>query len=146
MKVGIVGLGYVGLPLAVALAEAGQEVVGLDLDSGKVEMITAGSSYIEDIPDEVLAGCLDSLVATTDYGDLASCDAIIVCVPTPLTGSREPDLTHLTEAGRSLAGILREGQVVVLESTTYPGTTRELLGPELEKSGLVAGEDRKSVV
>lgn len=140
-RVGIVGLGYVGLPLAVAFAEAGAEVAGLDLDPGKVEMLASGTSYIEDVPDEAIAGVGDRLKATTDYADLSECDALIVCVPTPLTGSREPDLSYLEQAGRSLSEVLGKGQVVILESTTYPGTTRELLAPELERSGLRAGED-----
>lgn len=140
-QVGIVGLGYVGLPLAVAFAEAGAEVAGLDLDPGKVEMLASGTSYIEDVPDEAIAGVGDRLKATTDYADLSECDALIVCVPTPLTGSREPDLSYLEQAGRSLSEVLGKGQVVILESTTYPGTTRELLAPELERSGLRAGED-----
>jgi UDP-N-acetyl-D-glucosamine dehydrogenase len=140
-RVGVVGLGYVGLPLAVAFAEAGAEVVGLDLDPAKVEMLSAGTSYIEDVPDRAIAAAGDLLKATTDYGDLSECDALIVCVPTPLTGSREPDLSFLEQAGRSLSEILRPGQTVILESTTYPGTTREMLAPELEKSGLRAGTD-----
>ncbi len=141
MKIGIVGLGYVGLPLAVAFAEAGNEVVGLDLDPTKVESLNAGRSYIEDVPDSTLAPLGELLRATADYADLGPCDALIVCVPTPLTNSREPDLTYLLGASESLAGILRAGQLVVLESTTYPGTTRERLTPILEGSGLTLGED-----
>jgi UDP-N-acetyl-D-glucosamine dehydrogenase len=140
-KLGIVGLGYVGLPLAVAFAENGNQVVGIDLDPVKVERINAGKSYIEDVPSESLSVVSGNLSASTAYGDLAECEAVIVCVPTPLTGSREPDLSHLEEAGRQLAGILREGQTIVLESTTYPGTTRDLLAGELEASGLKAGKD-----
>jgi UDP-N-acetyl-D-glucosamine dehydrogenase len=141
MKIGIVGLGYVGLPLAVAFAEAGQEVVGLDTDTRKVEALNAGSSYIEDIPDDALAPLGDSLAATTEYERLEQCDAVVVCVPTPLTSSREPDLTYLIEASNALSKVLREGQLVVLESTTYPGTTRERLLPILEESGMSAGEE-----
>jgi UDP-N-acetyl-D-glucosamine dehydrogenase len=141
MKIGIVGLGYVGLPLAVAFAEAGQEVVGLDLDPAKVEALNAGRSYIEDVPDSVLAPLGERLRASADYADLASCEAVIVCVPTPLTSSREPDLTYLLEAASALAAVLRRGQLVVLESTTYPGTTRERLTPILEESGLAVGSD-----
>jgi UDP-N-acetyl-D-glucosamine dehydrogenase len=141
MKIGIVGLGYVGLPLAVAFAEAGNEVVGLDLDPAKVEALNAGRSYIEDVPDSALAPLGELLRASADYADLAACDALIVCVPTPLTNSREPDLTYLLGAAESLAGILRSGQLVVLESTTYPGTTRDRLAPILEQSGLALGED-----
>ncbi len=141
MKIGIVGLGYVGLPLAVAFAEAGHEVRGLDLDPTKVEALNAGRSYIEDVPDSVLAPLGERLRASADYADLVPCEALIVCVPTPLTSSREPDLTYLLEAATSLAEILRAGQLVVLESTTYPGTTRERLTPLLEESGLALGED-----
>jgi UDP-N-acetyl-D-glucosamine dehydrogenase len=141
MRIGIIGLGYVGLPLAVAFAESGCEVVGLDVDQAKVEALNAGRSYIEDVPDEALAPLAEKLRATGDYGDLAECDAVILCVPTPLSDSREPDLTYLVDAGRALAQVLRSGQLVVLESTTYPGTTRERLLPILEESGLTAGSD-----
>jgi UDP-N-acetyl-D-glucosamine dehydrogenase len=142
MRIGIVGLGYVGLPLAVAFAEAGHEVVGLDVDAGKVEALNAGRSYIEDIPDADLAPLGDRLRATADPGELGARDAVIVCVPTPLTGSREPDLTYLSQSATALAGILQQDQLVVLESTTYPGTTRERLQPILERgSGLTAGRD-----
>jgi len=141
MKIGIVGLGYVGLPLAVAFAEAGNEIVGLDLDPAKVEALKAGRSYVEDVPDAALQPLGERLRATADYADLGDCEAAIVCVPTPLTASREPDLTYLLGAAESLAGVLRAGQLVVLESTTYPGTTREQLAPILERSGLTVGED-----
>ena len=137
----MIGLGYVGLPLAVAFAEAGAEVVGLDLDPTKIEMLAAGNSYIEDVPDAAISGIADLFRATADYADLAGCDALIVCVPTPLTGSREPDLSFLEQAGSALAEVLVEGQTVILESTTYPGTTREMLAPALEASGLKAGAD-----
>jgi UDP-N-acetyl-D-glucosamine dehydrogenase len=141
MKIGIVGLGYVGLPLAVAFAHAGEEVIGLDADSRKVESLRAGRSYIGDISDEELTGG-EPITATTSYEDLADCDAVIICVPTPLTSSREPDLTYLIDSASSLARVLRRGQLVALESTTYPGTTREQLAPILEEgSGLRCGED-----
>jgi UDP-N-acetyl-D-glucosamine dehydrogenase len=141
MKIGIAGLGYVGLPLAVAFAEAGQEVVGLDLDPAKVEALNGGRSYVEDVPDSTLAPLGERLRASGDYADLAACEAVIVCVPTPLTSSREPDLTYLLDAATSLAAVLRRGQLVVLESTTYPGTTRERLTPILEETGLAVGSD-----
>jgi len=141
MKIGIVGLGYVGLPLAVAFAESGHEVVGLDADSRKVEALNAGNSYIEDIADDVLAPLRERLGATTDHAALASCEAVIICVPTPLTGSREPDLTYLTDSAAALSSVLQPGQLIVLESTTYPGTTRERLQPILEESGMAAGRD-----
>jgi len=141
MKIGIVGLGYVGLPLAVAFAEVGDEVVGLDTDSRKIEGLNAGRSHVEDISDETLAPLRDRLRASSNQADLASCEAIVICVPTPLTGSREPDLTYLLESASTLAGVLQPEQLVVLESTTYPGTTRERLLPILEESGLRAGDD-----
>ncbi|HEY5977022.1 MAG TPA: nucleotide sugar dehydrogenase [Solirubrobacterales bacterium] len=141
MKVGIVGLGYVGLPLAVAFAEAGQDVVGLDTDTDRVDSLNAGRSHVEDVPDSALEPLGERLTATVRHEDLAPCDAIVICVPTPLTSSREPDLAYLDAAAESLAAVLREGQLVVLESTTYPGTTREELLPALERSGLAAGED-----
>jgi UDP-N-acetyl-D-glucosamine dehydrogenase len=141
MKIGIVGLGYVGLPLAVAFAEAGHEVVGLDTDPRKVEGLNGGRSHIEDVPDSALAPLGERLRATNNQADLASCEAIVICVPTPLTGSREPDLTYLLDSATALSGVLQPEQLVVLESTTYPGTTRERLLPILEESGLSAGRD-----
>jgi len=141
MKIGIVGLGYVGLPLAVAFAEAGHEIVGLDTDQRKIEALNEGRSYVEDVADASLQPLRDRLTATARHADLAPCDAVIVCVPTPLTSSREPDLTYLLESATALSQELRAGQLVVLESTTYPGTTRERLLPILEESGLAAGRD-----
>ncbi|HST68350.1 MAG TPA: nucleotide sugar dehydrogenase [Solirubrobacterales bacterium] len=141
MQIGIIGLGYVGLPLAVAFAESGCEVVGLDVDRSKVEALNAGRSYIEDVPSSSLEPLGERLRATTEYEELAACDAVILCVPTPLSDSREPDLTYLVESGEALAQVLRSGQLVVLESTTYPGTTRDRLLPILEGSGLTAGSD-----
>lgn len=141
MKIGIVGLGYVGLPLSVAFAEAGCDVVGLDVDAAKVSALREGRSHVEDIPDERLAAVLERCQFTTRYVELHEADAILVCVPTPLTRNREPDLGPLLAASRSLAGVIRRGQTIVLESTTFPGTTREHLVPLLEESGLRAGED-----
>jgi UDP-N-acetyl-D-glucosamine dehydrogenase len=141
MRVGIVGLGYVGLPLAVAFAEAGCEVVGYELDAAKVARLRAGSSHIEDIPDARLQAVADRCTFTSRPIELHETDAILVCVPTPLTRNREPDLGPLLGAAQALAGVVRRGQLVVLESTTFPGTTREHLVPLLEESGLRAGED-----
>jgi len=141
MKIGIIGLGYVGLPLGVGFAEAGHEVVGLDTSAPRIAAVQSGESYIEDISSERLAAVGERLRATARYADLSKCDAVIIAVPTPLTRNREPDLGALTSAGSSLAGVLQEGQLVVLESTTYPGTTRERLVPLLEESGLAAGRD-----
>jgi UDP-N-acetyl-D-glucosamine dehydrogenase len=141
MKVGIIGVGYVGLPLAIAFAEEGHQVVALDADGRKVEALREGRSYIEDVPSESLSAAEGRLRATTSYADLADCDTVLICVPTPLTRSREPDLTHLVDAATSLSGVLSKDQLVVLESTTYPGTTRDRLRPILEESGLAAGRD-----
>ena len=141
MRIGIIGLGYVGLPLGVAFAEAGHDVVGLDTAVQRVEAVNRGESYVEDIPSARLAAVGERVRATTRYADLAHADAVIIAVPTPLTRNREPDLGPLIGAGRSLAGVLQKGQLVVLESTTYPGTTREQLVPLLEESGLAAGVD-----
>jgi UDP-N-acetyl-D-glucosamine dehydrogenase len=139
--VGVIGLGYVGLPLAVAFAQEGCDVIALDVDSRKVEAVTAGNSYIEDVPNETLRGVSERIHATTRYAELAKADAVLVCVPTPLTRNREPDLGPLIEATRALADVLQAGQLVILESTTYPGTTRERVAPLLEESGLAAGRD-----
>lgn len=138
---GIIGLGYVGLPLAVAFAQEGCEVIAVDVDPRKVEAIQAGESYIEDVPSELLRDCAGRIHADTRYARLERADAVLVCVPTPLTANREPDLGPLLDSARGLAGILQAGQLVVLESTTYPGTTRERVAPLLEESGLAAGRD-----
>jgi UDP-N-acetyl-D-glucosamine dehydrogenase len=141
MKVGIVGLGYVGLPLAVAYAEEGHEVIGVDTSQRVIEALARGESHIEDVAAERLGGLGARLHATTRYAELAHCDTVVIAVPTPLTRNREPELAPVMAAGRSLAGVLQRGQLVVLESTTYPGTTRERLVPLLEESGLAAGDD-----
>jgi UDP-N-acetyl-D-glucosamine dehydrogenase len=141
MKVGIIGLGYVGLPLAVAFAEAGHDAVGLDADPRVVDGIRDGVSTVEDVSSEQLTGAGERLQSTTEHTELESCNAVVICVPTPLANHREPDLTYVLDAARSLSSVLREGQLVVLESTTYPGTTRERLKPILEESGLAAGRD-----
>jgi UDP-N-acetyl-D-glucosamine dehydrogenase len=141
MKIGIVGLGYVGLPLAVAFAEADCEVVGVDVDQGRVSTLREGRSHIEDIPSERLAAVLSRCTFTTRFVELHEADAILVCVPTPLTRNREPDLGPLLGAAQALAGVIRRCQTVILESTTFPGTTRQHMVPLLEESGLRAGED-----
>ena len=141
MSVGVIGLGYVGLPLVVAFAEAGEQVVAVDVDPRKVAAITTGDSYIEDIPSERLRAVLPMISASSHYAPLARTDAIVICVPTPLTANREPDLSALTTAARALGQVLQHGQLVVLESTTYPGTTRDLLVPLLEdESDLRVGD------
>jgi UDP-N-acetyl-D-glucosamine dehydrogenase len=139
--VGVIGLGYVGLPLAVAFAEAGCDVIAVDVDARKIESLAAGESYIEDVSAEALKEVADRIHATTRYARLAKADAVLVCVPTPLTANREPDLGPLVDATQALAEVLQADQLVVLESTTYPGTTRERVAPLLEESGLAAGRD-----
>jgi UDP-N-acetyl-D-glucosamine dehydrogenase len=141
--IGLVGLGYVGLPLAVAFAESGATVIGVDLDARRVEAICAGASFIEDVPTERLARLVRSgrLAAHNDVGALKDADAIVICVPTPLGKSKEPDISFIVSAADAVSGIIRAGQLVVLESTTYPGTTREILQPRLEARGLKPGED-----
>jgi UDP-N-acetyl-D-glucosamine dehydrogenase len=141
MRVGVVGLGYVGLPLAVEFAKAGQEVVGVDVDAVKVAALVAGHSHVEDVADAELAAALPRLAISSDHADLSDCDAILICVPTPLTPNREPDLGALVACAHQLSGVVRAGMLVVLESTTYPGTTRERLAPLLEEGGLRAGVD-----
>src|SRR5919201_946442 len=141
MTVGIVGMGYVGLPLAVAFASAGHRVIAMDSDPRKVAALEARESYIEDIPSAELEAMGDLLEPTTRVGPLGHADAVLLCVPTPLTANREPDLGPLLDATQALARVLRAGQLVVLESTSYPGTTRERLLPLLEESGLAAGSD-----
>jgi UDP-N-acetyl-D-glucosamine dehydrogenase len=141
MSVGVIGLGYVGLPLAVAFVEAGEDVIAVDVDEAKIAAIARGESYIEDIPAERLSAARSRIEVSSDYARLASADAVLICVPTPLTPNREPDLGALLEAAQALGEVVRRGQLVVLESTTYPGTTREQLVPLLEAgSGLRVGD------
>jgi UDP-N-acetyl-D-glucosamine dehydrogenase len=141
MTIGIIGMGYVGLPLAVAFAESGEKVVAVDIDGRKVDALARGESHIEDVPSETLRAVADRIEPTTRYAALADADAVLICVPTPLSPNREPELGPLLDAASALSGVLRAGQLVVLESTTYPGTTRERLVPILEESGLKAGRD-----
>jgi UDP-N-acetyl-D-glucosamine dehydrogenase len=141
MTVGVIGLGYVGLPLAVAFANEGHDVVAVDIDARKIAALEAGESYIEDVPSEVLRGVKERIHASTRYARLAKAEAVLICVPTPLTRNREPELGPLIDSTRALAEVLQAGQLVVLESTTYPGTTRERVVPLLEESGLAAGRD-----
>jgi len=142
-RFGVVGLGYVGLPLAVEFAKVGLKVTGFEVDPGKVEELTAGRSYIGDVPTEELAPLVEQGLfnATTDFDELAEMDVISICVPTPLSKTRDPDMTYVVRATQDVARRLRKGQLVILESTTYPGTTDELVCPELEASGLTVGED-----
>src|SRR5512135_443748 len=142
-RVGVIGLGYVGLPLVELLAGNGFPVLGFDVDVSKVERLQAGQSYIGHIASERVIALRDGghFEATSDFTRLVEADALLICVPTPLGLYREPDLAAVIATGRSIGRSLRPGQVVVLESTTYPGTTRDVLRPELEAGGLVAGRD-----
>jgi UDP-N-acetyl-D-glucosamine dehydrogenase len=141
--VGVIGLGYVGLPLAVELAHAGFHVTGFDTDASKIAQINAGKSYIPDVPEADLAACVKAgtLKATTDMRDLGGMDAIDICVPTPLRKTKDPDLSYVVLAVEAVAASLKRGQLVILESTTYPGTTDEVVQPMLEKTGLKADVD-----
>ncbi|MGR4068149.1 nucleotide sugar dehydrogenase [Halomonas sp. LR3S48] len=139
--IGIVGLGYVGLPLMLRYSEIGYRVLGIDIDAGKVDKLNAGRSYIEHIASERVARAKDAgFEATTDFTRAAEVDALILCVPTPLNKHREPDISFVIRTVDALKGHLREGQVISLESTTYPGTTEEELLPRVEESGLEVGE------
>ena len=141
-RVGIIGLGYVGLPLARAFTDRGVAVQGFDVDSEKVGKLRRGKSYIGHISDEVVRDMAHRrFEATDDFARLDEPDAVIICVPTPLTDTREPDLTYVVESTRAIAARLRPGQLIVLESTTYPGTTRDVVLPILESGGLKAGRD-----
>jgi UDP-N-acetyl-D-glucosamine dehydrogenase len=140
VAIGIIGLGYVGLPLAVAFAEAGEQVIAVDVDEAKIAMIERGESYIEDVSSERLAAVLPLIEPWSHFAPLARTEAVLICVPTPLTANREPDLGPLLAAGHALGAVVQRGQLVVLESTTYPGTTREQLVPLLEHRGLRVGD------
>ncbi|MEP7287234.1 MAG: nucleotide sugar dehydrogenase [Chloroflexota bacterium] len=142
-RVGIVGLGYVGLPLAVAFAEAGYTVTGLDVSTEKIALLNSGQSYIPDIPTAQLAPLVKSgkLRGTTSYDDLRSIDAVSICVPTPLRKTKDPDMSYVISAADAIAEIAHAGMLIVLESTTYPGTTDEILIPRLVRNGLTPGED-----
>jgi UDP-N-acetyl-D-glucosamine dehydrogenase len=142
-KIGVIGLGYVGLPLLRTVAERGFSALGFDIDGAKVRVLDAGGSYLRHISPDSIAAVRRSgrLAATDDFSRLGEVDAIIVCVPTPLTRQREPDLGFIVSTTASVAPYLRRGHLVVLESTTYPGTTREIMQPILERSGLRSGRD-----
>lgn len=142
-RTGVIGLGYVGLPLAVAIARAGFRVTGFDIDPAKIVRLSEGRSYIEAVSDERLREQqgLGRFEATTDYSEIAGCDAIVICVPTPLTRHRDPDLSFIENTAHSIVAHLRPGQLVVLESTTYPGTTDGILRTILESRGLKSGRD-----
>jgi UDP-N-acetyl-D-glucosamine dehydrogenase len=141
--IGVVGLGYVGLPLAVAFAQAGLKVIAFDIQAEKVEAVNQGKSYITGTSSQTLSALVTSnqLQATTDQSRLSKVDAICICVPTPLNRAREPDLSHVVHESEEISKHLQRGQLVVLESTTYPSTTREVIRPILERSGFKAGRD-----
>src|SRR3954453_22905756 len=140
-KLGIVGLGYAGLPLAMLFAEVGFDVTGIDLNESRVRAIGQGESYLVDVPTERYQGVDGRLSATTDYGKVEELDALTICVPTPLSKTRTPDISFIVSAAESVASQMREGQLIVLQSTTYPGTTEEIVLPILERSGAKVGED-----
>lgn len=141
--VGVAGIGYVGLPLAVEKAKVGFTVVGYDRNPIRVDQVRAGLNYIRDVNDHDLASVVDAgkLRATLDFRDIGACDVIVICVPTPLTRNLDPDISYIRSVGELIAKHLRAGQLICLESTTYPGTTQEVLLPLLEMTGLTAGED-----
>ena len=141
--VGIFGLGYVGLPLSLTFCDAGFRVIGFDIDPEKVAILNTGRSYIQHIGSEKVLQAVKSgfFCSTTRYSELENCDALIVCVPTPLTSSRDPDLSFVEDTTRSISRFLRKGQLFCLESTTYPGTTQDIVRPILEDNGLIAGKD-----
>lgn len=140
---GVVGLGYVGLPLAVEAAQSGLKVIGFDVNQRVVDGVNAGRTHIQDLTDDDVRDVRDKglLEATTDMSRLAECETISICVPTPLSKTRDPDVSYIISATEAVAAALTEGQLIVLESTTYPGTTREVLLPALEKTGKKVGED-----
>ena len=142
-KVGVVGLGYVGLPLAVEKANAGYQTIGFDVQEEKVNMVNEGKNYIGDVVDENLKEIVEAkiLKATTDFSFVKDVDTICICVPTPLDLYKQPDLSYVVDSTRSVAQYLHKGMLIILESTTYPGTTEEILKPILEESGLKCGED-----
>lgn len=142
-RLGIIGMGYVGLPLALEFCKAGFDVTGIDLDKKKIDSINRGKSYIEDATDADIGSAVSQgrLHATTDFSVLQELDAVSICVPTPLRKTKDPDISYIISATQQIAKYLHKGQLIVLESTTYPGTTEEIILPELESKGLKAGVD-----
>lgn len=142
-SVGVIGLGYVGLPLAVAFSEVDIKTIGFDVDESKVNSLISGNSYIDDVSSQSLAKQVNkgTFLASSNIQDLATVDAVFICVPTPFDKAKSPDLTHVVSASESLKSILKRGMLVVLQSTTYPGTTVEIVQPILEETGLLAGKD-----
>src|SRR3972149_1523958 len=142
-RLGIIGMGYVGLPLALEFCKAGFDVTGIDLDKKKIDSINSGNSYIEDATDADIRSAVHDgkLHATTDFSVLQQLDAVSICVPTPLRKTKDPDISYIISATQQIARYLHKGQLIVLESTTYPGTTEEIILPELESKGLKVGVD-----
>lgn len=142
-NIGVIGLGYVGLPLIVEFALKGFSGIGFEVDAKKADAINAGTSYIVDVTDENVKKCVDSgkLTATTDFSRLNDCDVIIICVPTPLRKTKDPDMSYIIAAGEEIQKYMRRGQLIILESTTYPGTTDEVLQPMFEEKGFKLDED-----
>ena len=142
-RVGVIGLGYVGLPLALEFAKAGLRVIGFDVDEQKISSIQDGVSYIDDVPSKEVAAArsAEKLTATDDFSELSACDIINVCVPTPLTKTKDPDVSFIVQALEEIRERIHSGQLIILGSTTYPGTTHELYVPILEATGLKVGED-----
>ena len=141
--IGVIGLGYVGLPLIVEFASKGFHGIGFEVDQKKADAINNGNSYIVDVSDEDVQKCIDSgkMNATTDFGELKKCDVVIICVPTPLRKTKDPDMSYILSAGADITKHMRSGQLVILESTTYPGTTDEVLKPMFEKAGFKLNDD-----
>ena len=142
----VIGLGYVGLPLALEISSAGFKVMGIDLDRNKIARLNEGKSYILDVSDTTVVSAMQTgrFTATAEFSALANADAVSICVPTPLSKSRDPDISFIFSATEKIRKYLHAGQLVVLESTTYPGTTDELIVPELESSGLRVGRTSSS--
>ncbi|MEO0025933.1 MAG: NAD(P)-binding domain-containing protein, partial [candidate division WOR-3 bacterium] len=142
-RVAVIGIGYVGLPLAVEIARAGYHTVGIDVDENKVQAVRQGKSYIGDVPAEDVAELVrvGRLKATTDYRQCKECEIINICVPTPFTATKDPDVSYIVEAGKRVAENLKPGRLIILRSTTYPETTEKVLLPILEQTGLKVGRD-----
>src|SRR5207253_2923039 len=142
-RFGVIGLGYVGLPLGLTLSDAGFNVTGIDIDTNRVDAVNACRSYITDVTDDELrlAKSENRFRATTDLAEIRDLDAVSICVPTPLRKTKDPDMSYVISAADAIATVLRPGQLIILESTTYPGTTEELILPALQARGLKVGED-----
>ncbi len=143
ITIGVIGLGYVGLPLAIEFSRKGLSVIGIDVDARKIEMLTRGENYIQDISSEHVSEVVRSgkFTASNDFSRCSQCDAIFICVPTPFTPNKDPDISHIVDSAREVAKYLKKGQIIILKSTTFPGTTEKYVRPILEKNGFTAGDD-----